>query len=100
MDLYAAELGMSAVDVRRRNLIPAFSEPYTSGIGTAYDTGDYERALDLALEAASYDELRAEQQRRRDAGEPVALGIGVAVYVEVTAGPTPSGEFGLIDIDR
>src|SRR4051812_47335684 len=93
MDLFAAELGVDPVDVRRRNLIPPFREPVTTAIGTTYDCGDYARALDLALAAAGYDELRAEQARRRAAGDEIALGIGVAVYVEVTAGPTAGGEF-------
>jgi carbon-monoxide dehydrogenase large subunit len=52
----------------------------------SYDSGDYERALDLALDAAGYAELRAEQARRRAAGDTRLLGIGIATYVERTAG--------------
>ena len=88
MDLFAAEIGMDPAEVRRVNLIPRDAFPFTGVTGTTYDVGDYERALDLALDGAGYDELRAEQARRREAGEPVQLGIGVALYVEVTAGPT------------
>src|SRR3954447_2680165 len=93
MDLFAVEVGLDPVDVRRRNLIPPFSEPVTTAIGTTYDCGDYARPLALARAAAGYDELRAEQARRRAAGAEIALGIGVAVYVEVTAGPVAGGEF-------
>src|SRR5688572_16703275 len=66
MDMFAAEIGMDPVDVRRKNLIPKFMEPHTTASGTAYDCGDYERCLDLALDAADYKALRAEQQKRRD----------------------------------
>jgi carbon-monoxide dehydrogenase large subunit len=99
MDLFAAEIGMDPVEVRRRNLRPRFEEPVTTAVGTAYDNGDYVGALDRALAAADYDALRAEQQRRRDAGDHVALGIGVSVYVEVTAGPTPGAEHARIDVN-
>ena len=63
MDLIAAELEMDPVDVRRKNLIPADAFPYTTASGTTYDTGDYERALDEALEIAGVPALRAEQPR-------------------------------------
>ena len=49
------------------------------------DCGEYARSLELALETAGYDDLRAEQARRRDAGSRKLLGIGVSTYVEVTA---------------
>ncbi len=92
MDLFAAEIGKDPVRVRRRNLVPANRFPYTTAVGTVYDVGDYERALDLAVEVAGYRQLRDEQDRRRRDGDRVQLGIGVSVYVEITAGPTPDGE--------
>ena len=61
MDLFAAEIGMDPAEVRRKNLIPKFSEPHTTAVGQAYDVGDYEGALDQALAAAGYADLRAEQ---------------------------------------
>ena len=89
MDLFAAEIGLDPAEVRRTNLIAADAFPYTTKTDATYDVGDYEGALDRALEAAGYAELRAEQAQRRAAGDPVQLGIGVSVYVEVTAGPAP-----------
>jgi carbon-monoxide dehydrogenase large subunit len=92
MDMVAAELGMDPVDLRRRNLIPADRFPYKSPTGAVYDSGDYTGALDRALAAAGYEELRAEQQGRRQRGDAVQLGIGVSTYVEITnplAGPEP-----------
>jgi carbon-monoxide dehydrogenase large subunit len=98
MDMFAAELGMDPAEVRRKNLIPPFSEPHTTAIGQTYDVGDYEGALDKALAAAGYTELRAEQQRRREAGEAKQLGIGVSVYVEITGGVPPMGEAAKIEV--
>ncbi len=98
MDLFALELGKDPAEVRRANLIPKFDEPYTTAVDQTYDVGDYEAALDQALEAAGYDELRAEQARRRDANDPVQLGIGVCVYVEITGGVDPKSEDAKIEV--
>ncbi|HKE74439.1 MAG TPA: xanthine dehydrogenase family protein molybdopterin-binding subunit [Acidimicrobiales bacterium] len=84
VDLFAAEIGMDPADVRRRNLVPADAFPYATTGGTVYDSGQYEQALDLVLEAADYKALRSEQQARRAAGDCRQLGIGLSVYVEVT----------------
>ena len=86
MDVFALEIGMDPVEVRRINLIPEFHEPYTTAVGEVYDCGDFEGSLDRALAQAGYDDLRAEQQRRREAGEDRLLGIGVSAYVEITGG--------------
>ena len=61
VDRYAAEIGMDPAEVRRRNYVPRFTEPYTTAVGTRYDVGDYRESLERALLAARYDELRAEQ---------------------------------------
>ncbi len=98
MDLFAAEIGMDPVDVRRKNLIPKFMDTYTTTIGQTYDVGDFEGALDKALDAAGYGELRAEQARRRAAGDAKQLGIGVSVYVEITGGTPPMGEAAKIEV--
>ena len=71
MDMFALEVGLDPAEVRRTNLIPPFAEPHTTTIGQTYDVGDYAGALDKALEAAGYAELRAEQARRRESGDPV-----------------------------
>ena len=92
MDLFAAEIGMDPAEVRRRNLLPAFTEPFRSLGGALYDSGDYTVALDTVLEAADYAGLRAEQARRRERNDSRQLGIGVSVYVEITGGGDESGE--------
>jgi carbon-monoxide dehydrogenase large subunit len=101
IDLFAAEIGLDPVDVRRKNLIKPDAFPATTAVGTVYDTGDYERSLDLVLEAADYRSLRAEQKVRRDRGDVKQLGIGVSVYVEITSGPAPgTTEWGKVAINR
>jgi aerobic carbon-monoxide dehydrogenase large subunit len=98
MDVFAAEIGMDPAEVRRRNFIANDQFPFTTPMGTTYDIGDYDGALTLALESAGYDELRREQARRRDAGETNVLGIGLSVYVEITAGPGSPKEFGAVEV--
>ena len=97
IDRFADEIGLDPAEVRRKNLVPRFTEPYTTGIGTTYDVGDYPLALQLALEAVGYDDLLAEQKLRRANGDRSLLGIGIGMYVEVTAGG-PGGEFGSVEL--
>lgn len=94
-DLVAHATGVDPAEVRRRNFIQPEDFPYNTGIGTLpYDSGDYERTLDLALEHAGYRDLRAEQQRRRERHDPKLLGIGLSSYVE-SCGLAPSKWIGL-----
>jgi aerobic carbon-monoxide dehydrogenase large subunit len=86
MDLYAAEIGKDPAEVRRRNVVAPEKFPFRTAGGATYDSGEYAEAIDRALEAAGYAELRAEQARRRERGDVVALGIGICAYVEITGG--------------
>jgi carbon-monoxide dehydrogenase large subunit len=97
IDTFAAELGLDPAEVRRRNFISKDAFPHTTVTHAAYDSGDYEGALELALRSAGYDELRAEQQRRREEGGAKQLGIGLSCYVEITNGVAES-EFGEVEI--
>jgi aerobic carbon-monoxide dehydrogenase large subunit len=91
MDLFAAEIGADPAEVRRKNLLPPFTEPHETAFGAVYDTGDYEAALDKVLAAADYAGLREEQAKRRAAGETTQLGVGVSCYVEITGGGSEAG---------
>ncbi len=97
IDIVAAELGIDPVEIRRRNFVSQDAFPYTTPTGAVYDSGDYAAALDKVLELAGYDALRAEQAARRARGDRQLLGIGVAVYVEASAGAGPS-EFADIEV--
>jgi carbon-monoxide dehydrogenase large subunit len=97
LDAAAAELGMPPEELRRRNLVANDGFPYQTHTGATYDVGDYDAPLREALRIADVEGARAEQQRRREAGDVRQLGIGVAVYVEITGfGGT---EFGSVQID-
>lgn len=89
VDALAREVGIEPVELRRRNYIPTDKFPYQSSGTLLYDSGDYEPTLDRALKLVGYEQLRADQQRRRDAGETKHLGIGVSTYVEM-CGLAPS----------
>ena len=92
MDMLAVELDLDPAELRRRNFIRG-DFPFTTAAGATYDSGDYARALDVALEAVGYQELRRDQQARRDRVDRVQLGVGISSYVEMTAVQLTS-EFG------
>ncbi len=97
MDMLAFELKMDPIELRRRNLIPPDRFPFQTQDGFTYDSGDYEKAMDEAVRLAGYAGLRQEQARRRESGDPRLLGIGVSVYVEITAVGSAS-EWGSVDM--
>lgn len=84
IDLAADELAITPEEIRRRNFVPPDAFPWTTFAGRTYDSGDYDLPLTEALRLADVDGARAEQARRRGAGDPCQLGIGVASYVEIT----------------
>ncbi len=86
VDVLAFELGMDPAELRMRNLLRPEQFPYASQTGWVYDSGNYLRQLELAMELAGYRALRAEQAERRARGE--LMGIGVSFFTEaVGAGP-------------
>ncbi len=98
INVAAQMIGMDPAEIRRRNFIQPGQFPLTTNTGADYDSGEYEKALDAALAASGYDALRDEQARRRAANDPIALGIGVSAYVEVTAPVGLHVEFGATEI--
>jgi len=82
LDLVAERAGLDPAEVRRRNLLPREAYPFKSSTGLTYDSGDFPKALEQALAAVGYEELRRRQAERRAAGRLV--GIGIACYTEYT----------------
>ena len=99
LDVAADEIGMDPAEIRRVNFIQPDAFPLTTITGGAYDSGEYEKALDAALEASSYSDLLAEQAKRRESGDAKQLGIGVSAYVEVTAPVGLHIEYGACEIN-
>lgn len=97
IDEFARVCGIDPAEVRRRNYIAPSAFPLTTSMGAKYDSGEYAAALELALKAAGYDQLLAEQKKRRDSKDPVQIGIGIASYVETT-NPMGSGDYGSVEI--
>jgi CO/xanthine dehydrogenase Mo-binding subunit len=74
IDLVGHELGLDPVAVRKRNYVQPEEMPYETVNGCVYDSGDYPRALDNALQLVDYDGWRA---RQRDAGDGRLIGVGI-----------------------
>ena len=89
MDLLARELNMDPAELRRKNFISRDRFPFATQMGAVYDSGDYEKALDRALENANWAELKKQRDAARAQGRQV--GLGLAMYVEVCGiGPSSS----------
>jgi len=87
MDQLAAELGMDPLELRRKNFIPPFTEAHETPIGVAYDSGNYEAALDRLLEHIDVAEVRRQAEELRPTG--IYRGIGFCTYTEI-CGNAPS----------
>lgn len=94
IDIAADEIGVDPLEMRATNFLAPDRFPMTSLTGAEYDNAEHQKALDAVRSAADYDALRSEQEQRRSSGSHVAMGIGVASYVEVTAPLGLDGEFG------
>jgi carbon-monoxide dehydrogenase large subunit len=84
IDIAAADLGFDRIELRRRNLVPPQAQPYRNPFGLTYDSGNYEAAMDVALDLADWNGFagrRAESKRRGR-----LRGIGIANYIEITSG--------------
>ncbi|MEJ7704536.1 MAG: aerobic carbon-monoxide dehydrogenase large subunit [Geodermatophilaceae bacterium] len=86
VDVLALKLGIDPAEIRLKNFIKPEQFPYQNKTGWEYDSGEYERAMRMAMDMAGYDELRREQAEKRERGE--LMGIGVTFFTEtVGAGP-------------
>ncbi|MDR0359928.1 MAG: molybdopterin-dependent oxidoreductase [bacterium] len=79
VNVFAQEIGMDPVEVRRKNFIREF--PFTNFAGLVYDSGDYEKSLGRAVELAGYEDLRRRQEEARRQGRYV--GIGISTWIEL-----------------
>ncbi|MGB3050536.1 MAG: aerobic carbon-monoxide dehydrogenase large subunit [Polyangiales bacterium] len=94
-DIMAHELGEDPADYRLRNFIRPDQFPYTSPTGWEYDSGNYEGALNKAMDMIDYRALREEQKEKRAKGE--LMGIGISSFTEVV-GAGPSKDYDILGI--
>jgi len=99
IDAFALEIGMDPAELRRRNFLKPEDFPLVTKTGSAYDSGAYEASLDAAISVSGYADLRNDQAHRRSRGDKRLLGIGLASYVERTAGMGRS-EYGGVELLR
>jgi carbon-monoxide dehydrogenase large subunit len=96
IDAAAAELNIDRVWLRKANLIPADAMPYTSPLGCVYDSGDFARLIDSALDRSSWKTFP--ERRRLSATRGLRRGIGLACYIAATGGPpTETAEIRFVD---
>ena len=97
LDTAAHEMGEDPAALRLKNFIPPFDgvkeAGYQTQVALVYDSGDYETSLKKALEMASYDDMRKEQEKAR--GEGRLVGIGLSTYIEA-CGIAPSAVVGAL----
>ncbi len=96
IDIAADELGVDVLDIRRRNLIPASAIPYQTALVAVFDSGDFEKSMDMALANADWAGFEARRQESAKAGK--LRGIGISNSIEKSA--APGIEAGEIRFDR
>jgi aerobic carbon-monoxide dehydrogenase large subunit len=96
IDRLAVELGMSPLELRRKNFVQPDQFPYKTALGSEYDSGNYAVALDKALDLLGYRQLVQERDAARARGE--LMGIGISTFVEPAG--SVGGESGLVRVER
>ena len=94
-DIVAHELGIDPAEFRMKNFVKPESFPYMSALGWEYDSGDYQGALEKAMDIIGYDDLRREQAEKQAQGE--LMGIGISSFTEIV-GAGPSRHFDILGI--
>ena len=89
IDLLANDLNLDPAEVRRTNLIPPDAFPYVTPTGITYDSGQYEQALDRALDLSDYAAWRSRSRQQESTQEP-RIGVGLATVVKGTGARTPN----------
>jgi carbon-monoxide dehydrogenase large subunit len=96
IDALARKVGKDPAEIRKLNFIEPFDQPRAVAGGLEFDSGNYGASFDKALELAGYDDLRAEQNERRERGDVKQLGVGISTYIEL-CGWAPSQVVGSLN---
>ncbi|MGE5163390.1 MAG: xanthine dehydrogenase family protein molybdopterin-binding subunit [Sphingobacteriales bacterium] len=89
VDLAAAEMGIDPTELRRRNYVPPSAMPFKTGLTFTYDSGEFEKNMDLALQLADRKSLRARKAEARKRGK--LLGFGLSNTIERAGAPSTEG---------
>ena len=84
IDKAAHQLGLTPVELRRRNTILAGAMPFTTALGQTYDCGDFPKNLEDCLTLADYDRVAERREAAKRRGK--LLGVGVATTVAASGG--------------
>ena len=87
LDKAALDIGISPVEIRKRNFITSEDMPYETSLGSVYDSGDFAKNLDDALKIAAWDKFESRRTAAKARGK--LRGIGLATYIEKCAGGAP-----------
>ncbi len=97
IDVFAAEVGLDPLDVRRKNLLEVDDLPWENPTGLVYDSGDYRTAIETVAAAVDHDGIRERQRRERAEDATMLTGIGWACFIDRTAG-LPGDDYGSIEL--
>ncbi len=87
VDIAARDLKMDPIELRRKNFIQPHEFPYQTPVALLYDSGDYDKLFDKAVEVSNYSELLRQRDAARAAGKIV--GVGVSGCIEASGlGPS------------
>ena len=89
VDLAAAELGLDPTELRRRNYVPPSAMPFKTGLTFTYDSGEFEKNMDLALDLADREGVKARKAEARKRGK--LLGFGLSNTIERAGAPSTEG---------
>jgi carbon-monoxide dehydrogenase large subunit len=99
IDAYAGRIGADPITVRTQNMLAPETWPHETATGARYDSGDYRRALNRAVELLDVPAVRAEQDRRAADGNPhdPLLGVGIGAWIERSGGAPGTGEYAKVE---
>jgi carbon-monoxide dehydrogenase large subunit len=89
VDLAAAEMNMDPAELRRRNYVPPTAMPFKTGLTFTYDSGEFEKNMDLALELSDRKGFKARKAEARKRGK--LLGFGISNTIERAGAPSTEG---------
>jgi aerobic carbon-monoxide dehydrogenase large subunit len=89
VDLAAAQIGMDPAELRRRNYVPPAAMPFKTGLTFTYDSGEFEKNMELAIELADRKSFKTRKAEARKRGK--LLGLGISNTIERAGAPSTEG---------